>query len=204
MENKLYCEYGCNSLANYVLKNKKLCCSKTSNQCKAVREKNSASLKQSYKEGRRNCVFTDKHRQKTINERKAEVISDLNTTGTYRSNCYLNRIIAEFNLIEYKCAECLIEKWNNKKIVLELDHIDGDSYNCKLTNLRYLCPNCHSQTRTYKGKNSNTGKIKITDDQLLESLNQHKNIRQALINVGLSPRGGNYSRASKLILQSKR
>lgn len=199
METKLYCSYGCGELALFTLKNKKPCCSKTSNCCKAVREKNSIGLKKAYKEGNKICAFTDEHRQHTINEKKARVLANLNTSGVYRSNCYLNRIIKEFNLIEYKCSECEIIQWNNKKITFELDHIDGDSANCKLINLRYLCPNCHSQTSTYKGKNLNTGKIKISDEQLLHSLSKHKNIRRALIEVGLSPRGGNYTRVARLL-----
>jgi Zn finger protein HypA/HybF involved in hydrogenase expression len=199
MNNELFCAYGCGSIAVVRLKNNKPCCSKNTSQCKAVKEKNSNGLKKAYKEGKRICVFTNEHREKTIDEKKSRVILDLNTAGLYRSNCYLNRIIAEFNLMDYKCSECLIEQWNDKKIVLELDHIDGDSSNCKLVNLRYLCPNCHSQTNTYKGKNINTGKIKVTDEQLMYSITQHKNIRQALIEVGLSPRGGNYARVARLL-----
>ena len=54
---------------------------------------------------------------------------------------------------EYKCEGCgLGDIWNDKKITLELDHIDGDNSNHSLNNLRYLCPNCHSQTDTYRSK----------------------------------------------------
>jgi len=203
MEKNLYCSYGCGELANFILKNNKQCCSKTTNCCKAIRQKNSEGLKQSYKEGKKRCVFTDEHRQKTINERKEQVLKDLNSSGTYRGNCYLKRIINEYNLLEYKCSDCGISDWNNKKLTLELDHIDGQAHNCKLNNLRFLCPNCHSQTDTFRGKGINTGKEKITDEELLQSLKQTSNIRQALIRVGLSPRGGNYSRASKLLLNSQ-
>ena len=199
MDTELYCSYGCGELATFTLKNKKPCCSRTSNQCKSIKEKNSNSLKKAYKEGKKICAFTDEHRQKTINERKAKVIHDLNNSGVYRSNFYLNKIIKEFSLLVYKCSECSIKHWNNKQITLELDHIDGDPSNCKITNLRYLCPNCHSQTDTYKGRNLNTGKIKVTDEQLLESLKEHKNIRRSLIAVGLSPRGGNYARVARLL-----
>ena len=51
------------------------------------------------------------------------------------------------------CEECGIEQWNNKPISCELDHIDGNSRNHRLANLRILCPNCHSFTSTYRGKN---------------------------------------------------
>ena len=53
----------------------------------------------------------------------------------------------------YECAECKISEWNGKELVLHLDHIDGDSSNHVKTNLRFLCPNCHSQTETWCGKN---------------------------------------------------
>ena len=51
------------------------------------------------------------------------------------------------------CSDCGIgEVWNNKPITLQLDHIDGNSDNNNLDNLRLLCPNCHSQTETYGSK----------------------------------------------------
>lgn len=56
-----------------------------------------------------------------------------------------------------KCAICgLGPEWNGFRLVLQLDHIDGDSDNNKLDNLRLLCPNCHTQTDTFssKGKGS--------------------------------------------------
>tara|TARA_B100000902_G_scaffold105700_1_gene107714 strand:+ start:285 stop:659 length:375 start_codon:yes stop_codon:yes gene_type:complete len=53
----------------------------------------------------------------------------------------------------YKCSECGIKKHNKKKIVLECDHIDGVPTNHDPKNLRLICPNCHSQTNTFKGKN---------------------------------------------------
>lgn len=53
-----------------------------------------------------------------------------------------------------ECAICgLKSTWNNKPITLQLDHIDGDNKNNLVSNLRLLCPNCHSQTKTYSGRN---------------------------------------------------
>lgn len=61
--------------------------------------------------------------------------------------------IRAYNLIPEICGECNITTvWNNKPITLELDHIDGDSNNNELSNLRWLCPNCHSQTPTFRGR----------------------------------------------------
>ena len=54
------------------------------------------------------------------------------------------------NLIEQKCSECgITDEWNDKPITLHLDHINGISNDNRLENLRFLCPNCHSQTHTY-------------------------------------------------------
>lgn len=70
-----------------------------------------------------------------------------------------------------KCEECRQEgTWNNKPLVLQLDHIDGDSDNNFPSNLRLLCPNCHSQTETYgsKGKGSRYKKVTKRNSYLRE------------------------------------
>ena len=71
----------------------------------------------------------------------------------YQTNKLRLRLIKE-GVKEAKCEECGIVDWNGKPVSLELDHIDGNSKNHLLNNLRILCPNCHSQTETYRGKNN--------------------------------------------------
>ena len=62
------------------------------------------------------------------------------------------------NLLEYECAKCGNKgEWCGQPLVLQLDHIDRDHYNHSIENLRFLCPNCHSQTDTYSGKNAKYG-----------------------------------------------
>lgn len=67
-----------------------------------------------------------------------------------------DRIVREKRL-EYKCAMCgNIGIWNGQKLSLQLDHINGVHNDHRIENLRFLCPNCHSTTETYAGKNKKT------------------------------------------------
>lgn len=73
-----------------------------------------------------------------------------NSSFDYR---YVKRRILEANLLEVKCAMCAITSWQNRPLTLHLDHINGVNNDHRLENLRLLCPNCHSQTETYCGRN---------------------------------------------------
>ena len=53
---------------------------------------------------------------------------------------------------EYRCEECGLSSWNNKHLVLELEHVNGNRRDNRKENLRILCPNCHSQTETFRNK----------------------------------------------------
>ena len=69
------------------------------------------------------------------------------------------RLIAK-GLLKFKCSKCEINEWCGQELSLHLDHINGINNDNRLENLRLLCPNCHSQTNTYAGKNKKK-KIKI-------------------------------------------
>lgn len=64
----------------------------------------------------------------------------------------------------YICLECkkvcILRPYqqDNKPIIFDLEHKDGSSTNNKEDNLCCLCPNCHSQTSTYKAKNKGNGR----------------------------------------------
>jgi hypothetical protein len=89
-------------------------------------------------------------------------------------NSQVRTYLKRFILIPYVCSECqLKEEWNNKKIILELDHIDGDPKNNVLNNLRWLCPNCHSQTSNFRGrKNKKMGYCQKCNKQI-NKLSKH-------------------------------
>jgi hypothetical protein len=62
------------------------------------------------------------------------------------------RLIREKRLAQ-QCAECGLTEWRGQAISLEIDHVNGDRNDWRMENLRLLCPNCHSQTSTYGGRN---------------------------------------------------
>jgi len=77
--------------------------------------------------------------------------------------------ILSLNLIPYKCSgpQCTItDTWNGQPIVLHLEHINGVGNDNRLDNLCFLCPNCHSQTSTYAGRNVQ-GKKRAVDGSFI-------------------------------------
>ncbi len=73
-------------------------------------------------------------------------------SNTVRSVIRL-RLMQE-SIIPYSCSDCgLLPTWNGKPISMVLDHINGVPNDNRLENLRFLCPNCNSQTETFAGRN---------------------------------------------------
>lgn len=66
----------------------------------------------------------------------------------------IKKYLIKNSLLEYKCSKCGIkDEWQGEKISLHLDHINGINNDNRLENLRFLCPNCHSQTGNYGARN---------------------------------------------------
>jgi hypothetical protein len=66
----------------------------------------------------------------------------------------IKRRLVKEGLLEYRCSECGLTSWRDKPIVLQLEHKNGDRHDYRLENLCLLCPNCHSQTKTFAGRNN--------------------------------------------------
>ena len=73
------------------------------------------------------------------------------------------------------CAPCgLLPEWCHKFLTLQLNHIDGDTTNCELSNLEMICPNWHTQTDTYGGRNNGKSKVIIEIDMSGEKVKNRR------------------------------
>ena len=97
--------------------------------------------------------FTGENRINTGQQKK-----DLNkilVENSVYSRTHLKKRLVDENLLEYKCEKCNNEgEWCGEPISLQLDHKNGINNDNRINNLRFLCPNCHSQTPTFAGKNN--------------------------------------------------
>ena len=119
-------------------------------------------------------------------------------TGDKPTNGMLKKYLLNEG-VEQNCSACHIDTWQDEPIVLELDHINGNRLDNRRENLRLLCPNCHSQTTTWRGKGKkNYGKHKVSDEELVNALRDCKSISNALSFVNLS-KAWNYARCHRLI-----
>ena len=95
--------------------------------------------------------------------RRAEEILILRPPDAKRQAPTVLRRALEESGRSYQCAECGIgDIWNGRLLTLQVDHIDGQFRDCRAGNLRFLCPNCHTQTTTYAGRNRPRTRMKIT------------------------------------------
>lgn len=199
------CEYGCGKDANYQLKNKKWCCARRPAGCEVLRNKNSEGQRLAYREGRGKYDYNLLPEEiKLKMSHKGQVFMTPEVVfveGKEWGSELLRKYLHHYELKEYKCSstKCGITNWHDEHLTLELDHKNGIRSDNRLENIRWLCPNCHSQTPTFRGYNKSlTGKKKVSDQELLTALSECSNIRQALQKVGLAAKGGNYERASRL------
>jgi len=74
--------------------------------------------------------------------------------STYLNTGSLRRRMLKEGLLVEVCAKCSAPPtWQGERLTLQLDHINGDPFDNRHVNLRLLCPNCHSQTKNYTGRN---------------------------------------------------
>jgi 5-methylcytosine-specific restriction endonuclease McrA len=93
--------------------------------------------------------------------RRGEVVSrpqampvELLLVGSRNRTHVKGRLISAGLLDARRCAACGVSEWLGEPLVLELHHLNGDGKDNRLENLQLLCPNCHSQTETFSGRNN--------------------------------------------------
>lgn len=126
---------------------------------------------------------------------KTNKLNNIKKEDILKENCkhqrtVLRRYIIKNNLIPYKCAICGCTEWQGKTLSLELDHINGINNDNRLENLRFLCPNCHSQTSTYGSRNQQLNNSKYDISEELRNIvekkyNEVKNVKKVSSILGI-------------------
>ena len=105
---------------------------------------------------------------------KTKPLEDVMVVDSEYSRGTLKNRLIRLGLIKNECSICgLKDIWNNKNIVMVLDHINGISNDHRLENLRMVCPNCNSQLDTFCRKNSNKN-IKIKKEKKIKIKKEKK------------------------------
>lgn len=186
-----FCSRACSNSRTFSEESKKLKRDKTTSWITKLKQENPSKW----------ADFCDKQREhglKRKEKQSKELIekSNLKSWDELGKDGKRSRVIREQ---KNKCAHCGLSHWQGQQLTLEIDHKDGDHQNDLRSNVEALCPNCHSLTDTWRGRNKSS-QGKVSDEKLIEALKATQTIRQALIVCGLSPRGKNYVRANRLLL----
>lgn len=80
-------------------------------------------------------------------------IDELLVAGRPRNRGHIRRRLLKAGLKEERCERCGLSGWRGEPLRVTLHHVNGDGYDNRLENLKFLCPNCHSQTPNYGGRN---------------------------------------------------
>lgn len=103
----------------------------------------------------RGWCYGDKHADLIQRFVKIPLEKILVKDSTYLCTNTLRKRLLKEGLLRNECYICgLGPEWNGLQLTLQLDHIDGDRCNNLIGNLRLTCPNCHSQTSNFAGKNT--------------------------------------------------
>lgn len=120
------------------------------------------------------------------------------------SRSRIKKLLISLSLAEYVCGICNMDPiWNGKSLSLHIDHINGIRNDNRLENLRFLCPNCHSQTETYCTLNKDSKKISSFQiEDIIEIIKESKTLTSVIRKLGVLDTEVNRIRILKMMEQN--
>jgi 5-methylcytosine-specific restriction endonuclease McrA len=102
-----------------------------------------------------NSAWADAVRRGDLSPRpNGAPISEVFATGVRRNRSHLKARLVNNGLKQQSCEICGLDEWRDQPLSLQLHHVNGDGLDNRLENLQILCPNCHSQTDNWGGRNA--------------------------------------------------
>lgn len=176
----ILCHLGCGQEGKFQKKKSgKFTCKPSSNSCPVIKKKNSIGVAKAHAN---NLIpgwndLRKKHGKDKFNPNK----------GKYTKNIKMILITERGHF----CEKCQNSVWNELPITLELEHIDGNNKNNNKLNLLLLCPNCHSQTPTWRRKKTTKQFAKYSEDDMISAINSSYSLNECLTKLDLRWGSGN-------------
>jgi hypothetical protein len=179
------CQYGCRQNALYKNKSGRLMCGPTAASCPENKKKNSDGGRRAYANGTRPSAkeayaSLDDHVKSSMNWNSGKRYADFTYGGKGQ---HKNALISERG---HSCEGCGLSEWRGKPITLELEHRNADRKDNTKENLELLCPNCHSQTPTWRrGLTKGFKKKRYSDQVMIDAIMESYNLNQVLEKLDL-------------------
>jgi 5-methylcytosine-specific restriction endonuclease McrA len=104
------------------------------------------------------ATWYDAVRRRAITPRPASMSIEELLSGPKRNRRHVRKRLIRAGLKAAACEVCGLTEWRGRPISLQLHHVNGDGGDNRIENLQIVCPNCHSQTDTWGGRNRKHGR----------------------------------------------
>ncbi len=138
----------------------------------------------------------------------SRIFSKYNLEDIFCQNSLVSRgrvktLLIKLSILDYKCGICgIYPLWNNRSLSLHIDHVNGTRNDHRIENLRFLCPNCHSQTETYCNLNKNSKKISSFQfEEIEEAIRTSNTITSVIRKLGILDTQVNRVKILKIVNQ---